>query len=55
MEIVDIIPNARGGWSLLVQQGQVVHAIGNYASYANALRIARWNGYTEAKKSALSK
>ena len=54
MEVIDVIPNARGGWSILVQQGQVVHAIGNYSNYANALRVARWNGYTE-QKSALTK
>lgn len=50
MQIIDVIANARGGWSILVQDGQVVHAIGNYSNYANALRVARWNGYEEAKK-----
>ena len=50
MEIVDIVPNARGGWAILTRNGQELQAIGNYASRADALRIARYNGYTETKK-----
>lgn len=52
MKIIAITANNRGGWSILLAGGQ---AVGNYASYADALRIARYNGYTDAKKDALSK
>lgn len=52
MEIVEIVENARGGWSLRLANGQTV---GNYGTRADALRVARWNGHTDAKKDALSK
>lgn len=50
MEIVEIVANAFGDWSLRLANGQ---AVGNYGAYADALRVARWNGYTDAKKDAL--
>lgn len=50
MEIVEIVANAFGCWSLRLANGQ---AVGNYGTRADALRVARWNGYTDAKKDAL--
>lgn len=49
MEIVAIVANAFGGWSMRLADGRT---IGNYGAYADALRVARWNGYDE-KKDAL--
>ena len=46
MEIVEIVANAFGGWSLRLANG---HTVGNYTSRADALRVARWNGYDEKK------
>ena len=51
MEIVEIVENARGGWSMKLADGR---EIGNYGTRADALRAARWNGY-DTKKDALSK
>lgn len=49
MEIVEIVANAFGGWSMRLADGRT---IGNYGAYADALHAARWNGYDE-KKDAL--
>lgn len=49
MDIVEIVENARGGWSMRLADGRT---IGNYGAYADALRVARLNGY-DAKKDAL--
>lgn len=46
MEIVEIVANAFDGWSLRLANG---HTVGNYTSRADALRVARWNGYDEKK------
>lgn len=40
--IVAVVENARGGWSMLLEDGR---EIGNYAFWQNAKRIARYNGY----------
>ena len=40
--IVAVVQNERGGWSMLLEDGR---AIGNYAFWQNAARIARYNGY----------
>lgn len=40
--IVAVVENARGGWSMLLEDGR---EIGNYAFWQNAARIARYNGY----------
>lgn len=47
MEIVEIVANAFGGWSMKLADGR---EIGNYGAYADALRVARWNGYDEKKR-----
>lgn len=47
--VAPLPPLRRGGWSLRLANGQ---AVGNYASRADALSVARWNGYTDAKKDA---
>lgn len=47
MEIVEIVANAFGCWSLRLANGQ---AVGNYGTRADALRVARWNGYDEKKR-----
>lgn len=46
MNIVAIVENERGGWSMRLADGR---NIGNYGAYADALRVARWNGYDEKK------
>ena len=35
----DVVRNSRGNWSIVVD-GQ---PIGNYATYADAARVAKWN------------